>query len=112
MANDQLRLRPEKRNRPSTKLDVDCPDRLLFKIRDLNLSQRLELALRAPAALERVVDRIAHVGSLSHQEIEHAYVEARDDLAALDAERTRRRQCPNCGCANGNGHLMGCPAAA
>lgn len=106
----QLRLRPEKRNRPSTTLDVDVGDRLLFKLRDLNAGQRLEFELRAAPALERVIDRIAHLASLTNQEVEHALIESRQDVDALEAERQRRLQCPDCGVHRANGHALGCPA--
>lgn len=110
MADTQLRLRPEKRNRPSTTIDVDAGDRLLAKLRDLNVGQRLEFALRVPTALERVLDRIAHLGTLSNQEVEHALIESRQDVDALEAERQRRLQCPACGFHQANGHALGCPA--
>jgi hypothetical protein len=108
----QLRLRPEKRNRPSTIVDVDVGDRLLGKHRGLNVGQRLEFALRAPAALERVIDRIAHLDSLTNQEVEHALIESRQDVADLEALRARRTQCATCGTHQANGHTLGCPAAS
>jgi hypothetical protein len=105
---DQLRLRPEKRNRPSTLLDIEASDRLLFKIRDLNAGQQLELRMRAADALERAVDQLAHLGELSNQEIAHRYAQTRADLDALAAERERRRQCGECGTHQASGHTLDC----
>jgi uncharacterized small protein (DUF1192 family) len=92
-------------------LDIEVSERLRTKINGLSASQRLELAMRAPAALELLVDGIAHVADLSPLELQQRFTHAQREIEALAAERRRRQQCEECGVAREHGHLFGCERA-
>jgi hypothetical protein len=75
-------------------LDIEVSERLRAKIDGLSASQRLELAMRAPAALEQLVDGIAHVADLSPLELQQRFTHAQREIEALAAERRRRHAGP------------------
>lgn len=108
---EQLRLRSITGDRTSVLLDVEVPNRLLEKVRALSMRQRLALSMRAPDAIEAVVDELAHLGALTNLELEQRWTFTQRLSKALAEERMRRRLCPECGVHADNGHLFGCTKA-
>lgn len=115
--NTQLRLLPYHgtAGRPLV-LMTNLHDALYQRVRQLDLSGQLELALRLPSAIEQIVDQRDRLAELPDRELELRLVHAERDVDRLGRERARRRaargRCPECQVHPDHGHLLGCDRGA
>lgn len=110
----QLQLTPEEGAAAPAVLDLKAPERLVKLIRRLEPSARIEFALRAPVALQQLLDQIISLGQLPDDELIVRRRHAERDVERLTAEQAlraeRRRTCPGCGARDGE-HLVACERA-
>lgn len=107
----QLRLEPDAGAAAPFPLTV--PERLVKLVRRLEPAARMDFALRAPHALQQLVDGIISRGQIPDDELRQRLAHAEREAAELRAEQEirarRRRTCQSC--QEIDGHLPGCEAA-